>query len=215
MQASDRVHVAKNSLRSERGERTVSGVLLVTCNSESMTRNLRRSAADAVDAMRRFDPGCSVRERHLYPNAVSKFGLDQASALATAPRRRTPAQWKAAALSELLLGEVRMSDTLVIAAPLIDGTVPAEILDWSEHLARAARTDGSYLSRRRGKLAIVVVEDRNRGADASAKEVCNTLHRYLKDVGIADVVLVEADADGYPLRQGPLLMIASRQAVPA
>jgi hypothetical protein len=170
---------------------------------------LKRSAADVIHALRQWDRGCMVRERHLYRGAVTKFDSTIAAALAVSPQARTEAQWKTVALSELLLSEVRASEFLVIAARLVEGSLPDEIIDWSEHIGAAA--EACRHKPESHKVAIVVGEDQKLGTDAHADAICSLLHRSLKRVDVAEVAFVEADPNGYPLRQAPLIMIASRQ----
>jgi len=190
----------------------MSSVLLVTCNTETTTRSLRRSAADVIHALRQWDQGCLVRERHLYRGAVPKFDPNMATALAISPQARTEAQWKTVALSELLLAEVRASDFLVIVAPLDQGALPPEILAWSEHVGCAAKADavGRKIHSWPNKIAIVVGEHPIESADWSADCVCRTLRTSLAQAGVADVALMEADPDGYPLRAAPIMLLVAK-----
>ena len=199
----------------------MSNVLLVTCNSDSTSNNLRHAAGDAIHAIEGSNGACWIRERHLYSRAMPAPGEATLAALATNPAGRSPAQWKAAAFTDLLLQEVRTADVLVIAAPLENGCFPKELFAWSEHVALAAQfvpDDGPGPTRQnRNKIAIVVAEtfglDNGDGGDADPSAACNGLRERLKYVGVSDVALFEADADGYPLRQAPLMLIISRSAL--
>lgn len=192
----------------------MSGVLLVTCNFEGTTQNLRRSTADAIHAVCQLDRGCTVRERHLYSNAVPRFGDDRAKALATDPRKRSAAEWKAATFSEMLLAEIRSSNILVISASLENGSLPDEILAWSEHVGAAALASPQRLDLTQNKTAIVVSE-RSACGVANADTICATLHKSLRHAGVLDVASIEADSDGYPLRAGPIMLLASRRTLAA
>ena len=190
----------------------MSSILLVTCNSETTTGNLRRSAADVIHALRQWDHGCMVRERHLYRGAVPKFDSNMATALAMSPQARTEAQWKTAALSELLLSEVRASQFLVIAARLDQDGLPPEIIAWSEHVGCAAKADavGRKIHPWPNKIAIVVGDHPTGSAEWSADSVCRTLRASLVQAGVADVALMEADPDGYPLRAAPIMLLVAK-----
>jgi len=190
----------------------MSSILLVTCNSETTTGNLRRSAADVIHALRQWDHGCMVRERHLYRGAVPKFDSNVAASLAISPQARTEAQWKTVALSELLLSEVRASDFLVIAARLDQDSLPPEILDWSEHMGHAAAVDAveRKIHPWHNKIAIVVAERPIGNAERSPNGVCESLRASLAQAGVAEVALMEADPDGYPLRAAPIMLLVAR-----
>lgn len=188
----------------------MSGVLLVTCSSEATTQSLQRSTADAIHAICQLDRGCPVRERHLYATAVPKFGEHQAMALAKDPRKRSAAEWKAAMFSEMLLAEIRSSSFLVISTSLGSGGLPDEILAWSEHVGAAALISPQRSLVTQAKTAILITA--SSCLVANADTICATLHHSLRHAGVRDVAAIEADANGYPLRAGPIMLLASRSA---
>jgi len=114
-------------------------VLLVTCNSDSTTSNLRNTALDAVGVIRRAEGNFTLRERHLYARAIPELNDTIVAALRTNPDARSAAQWKAAACTDLLVQEVHAADVLVIAAPFANGRPPKELSDWGIHIGLAAR----------------------------------------------------------------------------
>jgi FMN-dependent NADH-azoreductase len=196
----------------------VSNVLLVTCSADATTENLRRGACDALHAIGQCGGGGTVRERHLYSHAIPALADNVALALMTAPKRRSAAQWKAAAFTDLLLAEARSSDVFVIVAPLRNGRLPIELKEWIEHVGSAAELATNLTPNHPGpgKVAIVIAETLD-ASDGHSREtdfsdICNELRAWLKPVGVVDVALFEADADGYPLRQAPLMLIVSRSA---
>ncbi len=198
----------------------MTNVLLVTCNSETTGTNLRRTTGDVIGTMRRTDPGLVVRERHLSPGAIPPIGSVVATALRTPVARRTAAQWKAVVLLDVMLQEIRSADVLLITAPLADGELPAELAGWIAHVAEAARLAPDerrkHCALHDVKVALVVVEPRP-GGEADCADLAPfraALLASLAPLGVNDVVLFEADADGYPLRAATILLIVSRVAHP-
>jgi FMN-dependent NADH-azoreductase len=190
----------------------MSNVLLVTCSADSTSHNLRRTAAEAIHVIDHAHSGCSVRERHLYCRALPEFGADVVAALMTPPQHRTPPQWRAAAFTDLLLQEARVCDVLVIAAAIEDGRLPKELLTWSEHVAQAAQFVADPRRHPAAtKTAILISETRGPGGDLA--HLCEGLRNRLKPIGVDDVALFEADAEGYPLKQAPLMLVVSRSAL--
>jgi FMN-dependent NADH-azoreductase len=198
----------------------MSNVLLVTCNSESTTSNLRHAAGDAIHAIEGSRGGCWIRERHLYSRALPAFGEAAATALTTSPEQRSAAQWKAASFIDLLLQEARAADVLVIAAPLENGHFPKELLAWSELVAHAAQSIPRARQRpfvpSQSKVAIVIAEQlglEDEDEERDLTTLCDGLRQRLHHIGVSDIALFEADAEGYPLRQAPLMLIVSRSAL--
>jgi len=190
-------------------------VLLVTCNSDSTTSNLRSTALDAVGIIGRAEGGFSLRERHLYARAIPDLSETVVAALRTNPDYRSAEQWKAAACSDLLVQEVHGADVLVIAAPFENGRPPKELSDWGIHIGLAARCfTGQHkaVPRIPNKIAIVIAEGTNSEPETEAglTTLCGDLRDYLKPLGVSEVALFEADRSGYPLRSAQLMLVISR-----
>ena len=190
-------------------------VLLVTCNSESTTNNLRSTALDAVGVIGRAQGGFTLRERHLYARAIPELNDAVVAALRTKPQARSAAQWKAVACTDLLVQEVNTADVLVIAAPFENGRAPKELSDWGIHIGLAARCfSGQQMSlpAAQGKVAIVIAEGASTEPETEAvmATLCGDLRDHLRPVGVNEVALFEADPSGYPLRSAQLMLLVSR-----
>ncbi len=196
-------------------------VLLVTCSADATTDSLLRAAGDAISVIGQFDRYCTFRERHLYRGSIPSLGESAMAALKTNPKRRSAAQWKAAACSDLLLHEVRSADVLVIAAALDGGDFPTELSEWSEHVGRATELVADQRALTLGlpppKIAIVFAQSSSAPDEKldnpHALAACDELRERLTHIGVTDVAIFEPDADGYPLRQAPLMLLVSRSAL--
>lgn len=188
-------------------------VLLVTCNSDASSTNLRHAACDAISAIGRFERNCALRERHLYDGAVPTADKQTVGEIAASMKRGLAG--KDEACTNLMMQEVRMADVVVIAAPVENGQLPRELSEWIAHLGLAARMPAHMAGMKSGepsKVAIVVAENVGDGGPDPMRltEICESLRTMLAPLGVADVALFEADAEGYPLRHGPLMLICSR-----
>ncbi len=146
-------------------------VLLVTCNSDSTTNNLRSAALDAIGTIGRTEGGFTLRERHLYARAIPELSETVVAALRTNPDYRSAAQWKAAACTDLLVQEVHAADVLVIAAPFENGRAPKELSDWGIHIGLASRCfTGQHqtVPKTSSKVAIVIAEGTNGESETHA-----------------------------------------------
>ncbi|MBC7143300.1 MAG: NAD(P)H-dependent oxidoreductase, partial [Rhodobacteraceae bacterium] len=84
-------------------------------------------------------PGAEVTERDLSQGVPAIDGA-WIGAIFTPADQRTPDQAKIAAYSDTLLDEVKAADLLVIALPVYNFGVPAQLKSWIDHLARKGET---------------------------------------------------------------------------
>ncbi|MCW5773730.1 MAG: FMN-dependent NADH-azoreductase [Rhodospirillaceae bacterium] len=113
----------------------MSKVLLVSSSLAGEGSTSRRLAQEFVAAWRASHPGTAVTERVL--TAETMPHLDAPVLAAWAGGESAAAN---AALAEALTAEVEAADTIVIAAPMYNFTIPSTLKAWIDHIARAGRT---------------------------------------------------------------------------
>ncbi|MBO0198858.1 MULTISPECIES: FMN-dependent NADH-azoreductase [Vibrio] len=101
-------------------------------------------------------------------------------------------------LSDTLLEEVKAADTLVIAAPMYNFTIPTQLKNWIDLIARAGvtfkYTENGVQGLIEGKKAIVVTTRGGIHKDSPTDNVTPYLRTVLGFVGITDVEFVYAEA---------------------
>ncbi|EJE4166809.1 FMN-dependent NADH-azoreductase [Vibrio parahaemolyticus] len=101
-------------------------------------------------------------------------------------------------LSDTLIEEVKAADTLVIAAPMYNFTIPTQLKNWIDLIARAGvtfkYTENGVLGLIEGKKAIVVTTRGGIHKDSPTDNVTPYLRTVLGFVGITDVEFVYAEA---------------------
>ncbi|HCG5510483.1 TPA: FMN-dependent NADH-azoreductase [Vibrio parahaemolyticus] len=101
-------------------------------------------------------------------------------------------------LSDTLIEEVKAADTLVIAAPMYNFTIPTQLKNWIDLIARAGvtfkYTENSVQGLIEGKKAIVVTTRGGIHKDSPTDNVTPYLRTVLGFVGITDVEFVYAEA---------------------
>jgi FMN-dependent NADH-azoreductase len=118
----------------------MTSLLLVTSSLFGEASQSRRIARELVEGFRRNDPGVRVVERDLTPEAMPHLTQATLAAVATPAETRTDAQRAAAAFADALIDEVESADTIVLAVPMYNFTVPSTLKAWLDHIARAGRT---------------------------------------------------------------------------
>ncbi|MBM4930419.1 FMN-dependent NADH-azoreductase [Vibrio parahaemolyticus] len=101
-------------------------------------------------------------------------------------------------LSDTLIEEVKAADTLVIAAPMYNFTIPTQLKNWIDLIARAGvtfkYTENGVQGLIEGKKAIVVTTRGGIHKDSPTDNVTPYLRIVLGFVGITDVEFVYAEA---------------------
>ncbi|WP_261902713.1 FMN-dependent NADH-azoreductase [Vibrio fortis] len=101
-------------------------------------------------------------------------------------------------LSNTLIEEIKAADTLVIAAPMYNFTIPTQLKNWIDLIARAGvtftYTETGVKGLIEGKNAIVVTTRGGIHKDAATDSVTPYLRTVLGFVGITDVEFVYAEA---------------------
>ncbi|EPE2680852.1 FMN-dependent NADH-azoreductase [Vibrio alginolyticus] len=101
-------------------------------------------------------------------------------------------------LSDTLIEEVKAADTLVIAAPMYNFTIPTQLKNWIDLIARAGvtfkYTENGVQGLIESKKAIVVTTRGGIHKDSPTDNVTPYLRTVLGFVGITDVEFVYAEA---------------------
>ncbi len=101
-------------------------------------------------------------------------------------------------LSDTLIEEVKAADTLVIAAPMYNFTIPTQLKNWIDLIARAGvtfkYTENGVQGLIEGKKAIVVTTRGGIHKDSPTDNVTPYLRTVLGFVGITAVEFVYAEA---------------------
>lgn len=106
----------------------------------------------------------------------------------------------AMATSDELIAELRAHDTIVIAAPVYNFSIPAALKAWIDQVARAGETfrytaEGPQ-GLLTGKRAYLVVASGGTPVDGPMDFATPYLRHVLKFIGIEDVEVIAADALG-------------------
>lgn len=135
--------------------------------------------------------------RDLAANPLPVLDLTVATALRSTGDL-TQEQQQVAELSDSLIEEVKAADTLVIAAPMYNFTIPTQLKNWIDLIARAGvtfkYTENGVQGLFENKKAIVVTTRGGIHKDAPTDNITPYLRTVLGFVGIADVEFVYAEA---------------------
>ena len=115
-------------------------ILLIESSPRGSESCSQQMAQSVVNDLKARHPEAKVTVRDLAANPPPHVGLPFITGMYAPPERRTPEQAKAIALSDALIDELFAADTIVIAVPMHNFTLPSTLKTWIDHVARAGRT---------------------------------------------------------------------------
>ena len=157
-------------------------------------------AQSVVNDLKAREPEAKVVVRDLAANPPPHVGLPFITGMYAPPEHRTPEQAQAIALSDALINELFAADTILIAVPMHNFTLPSTLKAWIDHVARAGRTfnygahgpEGLL----KGKRAILVLARGGVYSSGPTKPLDFQepyLHAILGFLGITDVSVVRIE----------------------
>ncbi|SKA57354.1 FMN-dependent NADH-azoreductase [Enterovibrio nigricans] len=156
------------------------------------------SSSKLIDGMvQAFGHESSIIERDLAAQPIPVLDGEIAMGLRGGDNL-TPRQQQALALSDQLINEIQASDTLVIAAPMYNFSIPTQLKNWIDLIARAGVTFSYTENGPQGlltnKKAIVITTRGGMHKDSATDHVVGHLSTVLGFVGITDVQFVYSEA---------------------
>ncbi len=167
----------------------------------SVTRQL---AADYINTTKAEN----VITREL-SDGISLLSADWIGANFTPANDRSDAQKAVLAESDALIAEIKEADTLLIAAPIYNFSVPAALKAWIDQIARVGvtfqYTENGPVGLLTDKRAVIVVASGGVPLGSDMDFATNYLRFVMGFIGITDVTIIAADGmnsdDGTKLEQ--------------
>jgi FMN-dependent NADH-azoreductase len=189
-------------------------ILHITSSSRGTASYSNRVAAQVLDELNRGNPGATVAVRDLAGAPLAHIDDDFVAATRSPNGPQTERQRALLAQSDALVDELFAADVVVIAAPMINFTIPSTLKAWIDHVARAGRTFSYSEEGPKGLVTgkqVILIAARG-GVYADAGQALDFQVPYLKSVlgflGMTDVTVLEVEGTAF----GP---DAAEQAVAA
>ena len=178
-------------------------ILHVTSSPRGSVSYSNRVAANVLDELRARDPGATVTVRDLARDPLPRIGDDFVAATRSPNGPQTDAQRALLARSDGLVDELFAADVIVIAAPMINFTIPSNLKAWIDYVARAGRTFRYSEKGPEGLVTgkqVIVVAARG-GIYSGADNALDFQVPYLKGargcLGITDIEVLEVEGTAY------------------
>lgn len=150
-----------------------------------------------VERLQQDHAAARVQVRDLGANPHPMLDGAALGALFTPAEQRTAAQQARVALDDVLIAEVQAADVLVLAVPMYNFSIPAQLKNWIDAISRAGVTfrytangpEGLLT----GKKAYVILAAGGKHRNQPTDTLTPYLRTFLGFVGISDVVFVYAE----------------------
>lgn len=138
----------------------MSTLLRIDSSSRTTGSHSSRLADQVVTAWQRAHPGGRVRQRHLARAPIPQISQETITGFYTPPEAMTDDLRAATALSDQLIGELQAAETLLLAVPIYNFSVPAALKAWIDQVTRIGHTfayeNGAFSGLVATRRAIVV-----------------------------------------------------------
>jgi FMN-dependent NADH-azoreductase len=118
----------------------MSNILFVTSSARRAASYSSQIAFALLEKLQGSSPNAEVVVRDLAGDPLPHIDDDFVAATRGAGGPQTDGQKAIAARSDALVDELLAADTVVIAAPMINFTIPSTLKTWIDYVARAGRT---------------------------------------------------------------------------
>jgi FMN-dependent NADH-azoreductase len=196
----------------------MSNVLFVTSSLFGEQSKSRQVAAEFVQTWRQHHPGTKVTERDT--NTVPHLDAAALGALIIPPEGRNAAQQSAVAFADALIAELERAETVVMAAPMYNFTIPSTLKAWLDHIARAGRTFRYTAAGPQGlltgKRVFVIASRGGLYADGPAKGMDFQepyLRAMLGFLGLTDVTFIHAEGQNVSPEAAASGMLTARNKI--
>ena len=177
-------------------------ILHISSSARGNASYSNRVASGVVGEISSRNPGAAVTLRDLAREPLPHIGDEFVVATRAPGGPQTEDQRVLLAQSDALVDELLAADVIVIAAPMINFTIPSNLKTWIDYVARAGRTF-SYSEKGpqglvTGKQVILVVA---RGGVYAGNPALDFQVPYLKSVlgflGMTDVEVIEVEGTAF------------------
>jgi len=179
-------------------------ILYVTSSPRGSASYSNRVAANVLDELTARNPGATVTVRDLAREPLPHIGDDFVAATRSPNGPQTDAQRALLARSDELVDELFAADVIVIAAPMINFTIPTNLKAWIDYVARAGRTFRYSEKGPEGLVKgkqVIIVAARGGVYSAGPGSALDFQLPYLKSVlaflGMTEVEVLEVEGTAY------------------
>lgn len=167
-------------------------ILLVSGSAQGTAASSFQVAQQIVDKLN----GADLKVRDL-SSGLPSINQEWVSANFTEQSARSDDQHKALSLSDELIDELKWADTIIIASPIYNFSVPSALKAWVDHICRAGLTfnytENGPVGLLSEKRAILAMTSGGVPVDSAVDFATPYLRQVFNFIGITEIQTVRAD----------------------
>ena len=167
-------------------------ILLVSSSAQGTSASSFQVAQQIVDKLN----GADLKVRDL-SSGLPSINQEWVSANFTEQSARSDDQHKALSLSDELIDELKWADTIIIASPIYNFSVPSALKAWVDHICRAGLTfnytESGPIGLLSEKRAILAMTSGGVPVDSAVDFATPYLRQVFNFIGITEIQTVRAD----------------------
>lgn len=181
----------------------MTNILYLTSSMNGSASYSNRAAGHLLDQLRREYPDAAITHRDLARDPLPHIDEDFVIATRSAEGPQTPRQRELLARSDALVDELLAADIVVVAAGMINFSIPSTLKSWIDYVARAGRTfrydaDGPHGLATGKQVIVVVARGGVYSGDGAAMDFqVPYLRKVLGFLGMTDVTVFEVDGTAF------------------
>ena len=115
-------------------------LLVIESSPRGASSFSRKLSHAVVEKLKAKNPGAQVKIRDLTLHPTPHLEEAHLTAFFTPPEKQSAASKEAIRHSDTSIDEIMAADTIVIAVPMYNFTIPSSLKAWIDHLSRAGKT---------------------------------------------------------------------------
>jgi FMN-dependent NADH-azoreductase len=167
-------------------------ILLVSSSAQGTAASSFQVAQQIVEKL----DGAELKVRDL-SSGLPSINQEWVSANFTEQSARSDDHHKALSLSDELIGELKWADTIIIASPIYNFSVPSALKAWVDHICRAGLTfnytESGPVDLLSEKRAILAMTSGGVPVDSAVDFATPYLRQVFNFIGITEIQTVRAD----------------------
>ena len=190
----------------------MSKLLVVECSPRGATSISRKLSHAIVEKLKQKTPGLEVKVRDLSLQPTPHLEESHLAAFYAPPEKHTSKDKEAISHSNASIAEIMAADTIVIAVPMYNFSIPSNLKAWIDHLARAGHTfrytatgPEGLVKNKKVFLAIATGGVYSEGPMKQFDFTENYMRAVLGFMGMTDVTAVRAEGIAIPVVQDTAL----------
>jgi FMN-dependent NADH-azoreductase len=172
-------------------------ILQINTSSRTQGSHSARLASDIAGRLVAENTGATLTVRDVNRSPHPELNETALQALFTPADQRKPEQAARVALDDALIAEVQAADAVVLAVPMYNFGVPAQLKNWIDAIARAGVTfrygDKGPEGMLKGKKVYVALTRGGKYRDTPTDTQVPYLKTFLGFVGMTDVQFIYAE----------------------